>query len=933
MSILPRLAYLCLVVGCLPAALAADVYYHIPVSALTLTEGQIPSNTVSGNWRQWRRMAAMEPYVVLDGGGQAFIGGSNDDEPWRERPNGAAEQTVSICTPENQAVAGRLFLVNSDSSGLVQLRFKVAPAAAKPEARAAFLAAKEKFYRDLLNRNLAGAAWFRHQIETVAKERGTNQNASANAWQINRTRPAELEDTFELFTGGRAMSENLQLDRAMAIRGGTNAENVALTNLPGITVRAMDWKPLLTNSKTELDPLAAYIPADQHAVFFPSFQALSDMTEEADANGTPVLQLFEPRSEDAGARERYQQQLCLGLNDLSRLLGPQVIASAAFTGSDPFLRVGTDVAVLFEASNLKVLQTSIMARQVAARVANPAAKAVSGEIDGVPYAGVVSPDRTICSYVAAVSNVVFVSNSRQQLETLVRTAQGKITALGSQDEYLYFRQRYQRNVTNETAFLVLSDATIRRWCGPRWRIADSRRTRAAAVLADLQAGQVDQLIRGKTAGAALVSDYSAVDLGKLELTAGGVNSAIYGSVNFMTPIAELPLATVTAQEAAAYGRWRDSYQNNWSQFFDPIAVRFSVSKAHLTAELTVMPLILNSRYNEFAAFAKGAQVTPDAGDPHAEALARLIIAVNNRSEPIQQAGNFVGNMAPGLKANFLSWLGQSICLYADEAPFWSELSAATNASQFMEKSLARLPVGLHFAVKNSLGAAAFLVAVHAFADQSAPKMTVWENLEYQGRPYVKIAPSKLSRDADESENWVVYYALTPDSLTVTLNEDLLKRALDRQSFQSQTNTPVAANPQPWQGSSLGLQVQRKFADVLLKAMADDYQAHLQQLAWNNLPILNEWRRLYPDRDPVKLHEQLWGVKLLCPGGGAYVWNETWQTMESSVLGHPGQPKTVPNLPFPAITDVNLGVSFENQGLSAKGSVNRSAASSPKAVGR
>ena len=721
------------------------------------------------------------------------------------------------------------------------------------------------------------------------------------------------------------MSENLQLDRALALGSDTNGESVALTNLTGITVQQMDWKALLHNPKPELDPLASFIPADQHVVLFPSFQAMADMVDEADANGTPVLQMFEPRAEDAGSRARYQNQLCLGLSELSRLLGPKVVASAAFTGSDPFLRVGTDVAVVFEAQNLQLLQADVVARQASARAANPNATAASGDIEGVRYVGVVSPDRVVCSYMASVSNVVFVTNSRKQLETLIRTAQGKLAALSSQDEYLFFRQRYARGDKNETAFLVLSDATIRRWCGPQWRLADSRRTRAAAILSDLQAGHVDELARGKSVGEVMHADYSGPDLGELRLTPAGVTSAVYGTLDFMTPIAEIPLTTVTTNEARAYERWRDGYQRNWRQFFDPIAVRFSISKQRLTTELTVMPLILASDYNSIKEFASGAEIVPNAGDPHTNALARLAFAINSRSQPVQQAGNFVGNMAPGLKANFLSWLGQSITLYADDDPYWNELAAATNVDEFMQHSYARLPVGAYFEVKNSLGAAAFLTAVHAFADQSAPQMAVWQNLEYQGRPYVKIAPSSLSAQTRSDENWAVYYAVTPDSLTLTLSEALLKRALDRQIARADTNAPAGPNAKPWLGGSIGLQMEKKFMDVLIKAMHEGYQTHLQQLAWNNLPALNEWKRLFPDKDPAKVHEQLWGVKLLCPGGGTYVWNERWHTMESTVFGHPGEPRSGAGFLFPAVTDIDLGATFENQGLSAKGIITRNAA--------
>ena len=100
---------------------------------------------------------------------------------------------------------------------------------------------------------------------------------------------------------------------------------------------------------------------------------------------------------------------------------------------------------------------------------------------------------------------------------------------------------------------------------------------------------------------------------------------------------------------------------------------------------------------------------------------------------------------------------------------------------------------------------------------------------------------------------------------------------------------------------------------------ESYQSRQQILAWSNLPILTEWKRLFPDQDPVKVHEQFWQTKLVCPGGGSYVWNEKWHTMESTVYGHPGEPKPGPQqiAALANLTGANLGLSFEDQGLSAK----------------
>ena len=56
---------------------------------------------------------------------------------------------------------------------------------------------------------------------------------------------------------------------------------------------------------------------------------------------------------------------------------------------------------------------------------------------------------------------------------------------------------------------------------------------------------------------------------------------------------------VTQAEADTYNRWRDGYQQNWSNFFDPIALRLSVKAGKTAADLTVMPLIVGSEYRQY----------------------------------------------------------------------------------------------------------------------------------------------------------------------------------------------------------------------------------------------------------------------------------------------------------------------------------------------
>ena len=107
------------------------------------------------------------------------------------------------------------------------------------------------------------------------------------------------------------------------------------------------------------------------------------------------------------------------------------------------------------------------------------------------------------------------------------------------------------------------------------------------------------------------------------------------------------------------------------------------------------------------------------------------------------------------------------------------------------------------------------------------------------------------------------------------------------------------------GESFCVQADKSLLKLIEAGVAPEYQRAMQNRAWNNLPILNEWKRRYSDQDPVKLHQQFWQRRLLCPGGGEYRWNEEWQTMESTVYGHPGAPKNGPGLP-PSLSTLAFG---------------------------
>jgi hypothetical protein len=212
---------------------------------------------------------------------------------------------------------------------------------------------------------------------------------------------------------------------------------------------------------------------------------------------------------------------------------------------------------------------------------------------------------------------------------------------------------------------------------------------------------------------------------------------------------------------------------------------------------------------------------------------------------------------------------------------------------------------------------AFLAGVRAYIEQTAPGMTVWESVQKDGKSYAKISPSEAAKaDNKEIENVHVFYAPSGKALMIALSEDVLKRALDRQAAARGATQPTT---RPWLGSSVAMRAHRRILAMYARALFGDTGSFVQARSWSNLPILNEWKRLYPNEDPVDLHKRIWGTTLVCPGGGQYTWNDQLQTMQSTVYGSPVEPKGRPQLGIlpDDISSIDSGLTFEQQGLRAR----------------
>ena len=255
-----------------------------------------------------------------------------------------------------------------------------------------------------------------------------------------------------------------------------------------------------------------------------------------------------------------------------------------------------------------------------------------------------------------------------QLIRIARVFELKNQSLASLDEYHFFRQRYPIiPKSKEDAFLMITDATIRRWCGARWRIGAARRTRAASALAELQA---------RVESGAPLKAKEFPELGKVSVLDGVVQSSKFGNLTFLKSVNELNIQKITPAEKKAYEFFRDRYQSHWSKYFDPICAQLSIDNREIRGDLSVLPLIGGTDYQQIIQMVGGVKLKPDSGDPHDETVFHWVSALDMTSPRFKQASNFAAIMAPSLGVRTFSWLGEFFSFYLDDSPFFDDMQKA-----------------------------------------------------------------------------------------------------------------------------------------------------------------------------------------------------------------------------------------------------------------
>lgn len=901
------------------ASTEARHYYSVTLEELPLVGGhEIPESRLLGTYPSGRAWSSSEPqrfpYVWIEGEGEAYVAPLE----WTGVRVDRSDFFLAVAAEPGETVQGILFHPLADpDEGFARLPFRMEGALASVHGRGDFLRVKASHYERLAASDHVGGAWFRRQLNDAVE--ALNHERAEPRTPIRVQRGTSLDQTFDLFSGGRAISENLALDETLEVQFRSEGEMRAVSEIRGITVQEYDWRELLGEPPASLDPLARLMPADQHALFFRDGAALTSFLAEWQENGLPLLSMLDPVSVPAGLLGRYEHQLGISVEHLAELSEKGRIKSIAITGGDPFFATGTDVAILLETDDPLQLLPEFEGKF----------RAIADRESGVEFTRtgptspgliLINPDRSRSARVAVVDGALLVTNSPYQVEAVGRVIAGEVKALADLDEYQFFRARYSRADPEETGFLLLTDDTIRRWCGPEWRIGASRRLRAAALLADLSARNLSALVSGAAPDSPGIDPAEADWLGHVHWNPSNPRSENYNTLGFLTPIAELKIETASAAEARAYETWRRRYEGEWEAFFDPIAIQFSLSPERMKADVTVMPLTASSQYRSLMELAGNVAITAGTGDPRSDALLQVALAVDPESAPMRMLAGMGQMIGADLSYNALGWMGGQVSIYLDESEFWGLLAASRNQEEFLMRNVGRMPAALHIESKDSIRLALFLGGLRTMLEQTAPGMIRWETREHEGLPYIALTPSESMIEPGMPQ-FSLFYAARPDALVISLREEVIRRSIERfQKRQSGENLPDAE----WLGNHLNLRLQQSGVNMLQLMVRDDYGARLRVMAQAPVPLLNDWRNRFPEKDPLELVQTVWHFEVSCPAGGEYVWNDEYKTYESSHLGLMTSARSSESLPaiLRDLATLRFGVGFEHDGIRARGELVR-----------
>ncbi len=490
---------------------------------------------------------------------------------------------------------------------------------------------------------------------------------------------SELDDLMSLGSGQRSIERALEHRQRLKPNDRVWRPRINVAKLTPPEVRRHDWATMLggLSGTAPVPEISHAVPADFYLVHATSGKALFAALDELDDFVTPAVHLLEGRARRYALAERYQTELGVPRTLLSRAFGPEVIDELALVGSDPFLRLGSDLTLLFRPRHLELLEQGLKTalQQAAAGHGELQERELQLASNAVTLSR--TPHDEVHRFMTLAGGYVVLSNSRAALEKVLQTLAGKAPSLAGEPDFQYMLGRDAG--VEADVLMYAGDAFIQKNVSPGTRILDARRGIAAGELARVGYAALLHSMFGAPLDADLEllmkanlltrSEARHFDGAAISGDRLGPRSR-WGTPGHMTPLIDLgPLKYVTAAEQEAYERFRSRYELAWGDKIDPIALRLKLAQGGkgFVSHLRVLPLVRDRDYSDVLGL---------AGDSHLALTepalgARMALALADHSS-LKNSGAQLSKLILGRRGN-LDWLGDYVFVGVEDR------SAAANA--------------------------------------------------------------------------------------------------------------------------------------------------------------------------------------------------------------------------------------------------------------
>ncbi len=751
------------------------------------------------------------------------------------------------------------------------------------------------------------------------------QNPRRWRWQGNRT---ELRDLMDFYTGRSTVRDSLQIERGLQLPAKAAPHTLNPASLRIAPPRDRDYEQLVAADSPQgtpvISPLSSVVPADSLVVEFSSLKDVIQLPRLLDQKLGQVLRIAEGMGGPNHLIEHYRKQLAIELDGFAETVGQFAVKSVCVALSDPYLREGTDITLVFRAENPSLLAGVLANHLARAKTRHPNLVSTQETLLGETVGVNLTPDAAVSRFEYAYGEYRILSNSRGAIGRMIQVKQGKLARLSQDKGYLGARSLSPFNAERERAFVFFGDAFVASVVGPRSRILEARRMRAQAELEAVDHGALlAGWLEGKapTTVAELINsgwvnkaDLVHSDGSKIDWSPNAGAHSRWGYAKTLVPIVDLPFDKIGTDEATAYQAFRSRYDSDMNGILDPTSLRFEKTGADehaIHSELRVFPIMARGQFQS-----KFRDVTRLTGVGRVEpgAITRGLSAtlgVGKDSWLRDMTDDTIHDFL-GTRELSISFVGDWVRAGLDEGTAIWDFASHEHSVMGIEqdtdheyqrldydKLVPRLPVWVAIDIKSRLLLAAAITALRSKIEKSAHDSVKWQNdTSYREIPVTKVRVTES--DAHDAAYVNVYYAVAKDVFLISLRRDVLNARIDE---VLEGRTPKGARL-PQSPSQLVMDFapllggwQRSAAYASLDTLA--MQAH--ERACVGLETLMRGLPKWPD-DPLLRRElalRLIGFEPESPQGGAL--NRRNGVCEHPVYGSPVEPRAPdakdPNVPL------------------------------------